>query len=207
MLCPVSLASLLEEQKNTLLEKTMDKSSLRQLLLTARRAIPSSARQQASKHILHKVITHPQWLIAKHIGCYVSLNDEVFTHELFAYALATGKQIAAPVIHPVEHKLYFCPIHDFSILKPGLLGILEPELENPVAPETLNLLIVPGVGFDLQRNRLGFGKGFYDRFLATTPAFRLALAFDAQIIPELPTFSQDIPMHAVLTEKRILQET
>lgn len=182
----------------------MDKSALRQQLLTARRALPGPARQLANKNILHRIISHPRWLIAKHIGCYVSLKDEVYTHELIAYALAIGKQVSAPVIHPVEHELYFCPIPDFSVLKPGLLGILEPELEDPTPPQALDLLLVPGVGFDLQKNRLGWGKGFYDRFLTTTSAFRLALAFEAQIVPELPAFFQDIPMHAVVTEKRII---
>jgi len=182
----------------------MNKASVRNKLLTARRSLSAEERKNATYTILSQVISHPCWLAAQQIGCYLSLTDEVFTHDLVAYALAIGKQVSAPVIHPLEHELYFCPVNKISSLKPGPLGILEPQLQNPLSPDQLDLVIVPGVGFDIKGNRLGFGKGFYDRFLSRSPAFRLALAFDVQVVKELPVTAQDIPMHLIITEKRLI---
>ena len=98
-------------------------------------------------------------------------------------------------------------INSFDDLSPGALGVLEPSPEKRIriTPESINLVIIPGVAFDLQGGRIGYGKGYYDRFLEQTKAFRLALAFDFQIIDKVPTEKHDVPMNGILSESGIFE--
>ena len=87
------------------------------------------------------------------------------------------------------------------------LGVLEPSPEVRIAmtPESFDLVIIPGVAFDRHGGRLGYGKGYYDRFLEQTCAFRLAIAFDFQVIEKVPTEKHDVPMNGILTEAGIIE--
>ena len=107
-----------------------------------------------------------------------------------------------PCVLPNTSELFHSQLNSFEDLRPGALGVLEPSPEQRIAltPESFDLVIVPGVAFDRFGGRLGYGKGYYDRFLDQTSAFRLALAFDFQLLETVPTEMHDVPMDGILTE-------
>ena len=92
----------------------------------------------------------------------------------------------------------------FYVLAPGAYGILEPETVVPVAPERLDLVLVPGVAFDKNGGRIGFGKGYYDRFLQKTSAKTVALCYGFQIVPDCFSESEDYPMDYIVTEDEVI---
>jgi 5-formyltetrahydrofolate cyclo-ligase len=182
----------------------VSKTAIREKLLRARRALQPEARRSFSRRIVQQVLVLPEWSFSQCIGIYLSLPDEVSTTGLVHAAISAGKTLAAPVINLKTRSLVFRSFNNPDDLRPGPRGILQPVNGSVIVPEKIALLIIPGVGFDLNCHRLGYGKGFYDRFLPECPGFRLGLAFEVQLIDSLPTTPLDQPLHRVLTEKRCL---
>lgn len=178
------------------------KAAIREKLLQARRALKPETRRSLSRRITQQALSLPEWSSSRCVGIYLSLPDEVSTAGLVYAALSAGKTLAAPVMKLRSQTLDFRRINDPCDLFSGPLGIPQPINGSLIAPEKIDLLIIPGVGFDLYCNRLGYGEGFYDRFLPSCPGFRLGLAFEVQLIDSLPAAPQDQPMQRVLTEKR-----
>lgn len=142
--------------------------------------------------------------------CYVSFGSEVNTFPLIQAALEQSKRLAVPLCQPEGQSLLAAEISDFpGDLRPGTWGILEPRPEalRPVAPELLDLVLVPGVAFDRSGNRLGYGAGYYDRFLATLrPGARtIALAFAEQIVTDVYPQAHDRPVDMVITDQEIIE--
>ncbi len=144
--------------------------------------------------------------------CFVSFGSEVFTHDLIKNWIELGKKVSVPCIEKLSdgkklmHAVRLC---NFSELRQkGSFGILEPELDlnNIVPPEKLDLVIVPGSAFDISKNRMGYGGGFYDSFLTgtLTECKKIAVCFDFQILDEIPHADWDIPVDMIVTEKRII---
>ncbi len=133
---------------------------------------------------------------SKHIMLFASLPDEIPTH--------------ATIERWSKHKNIYLPRvngDDLDIIKyePGMLhkgsyDIMEPEGNDTVKPQVLDLIIVPGVAFDRSGNRLGRGKGFYDRFLAQTHAVTIAVCFDCQLVDHIPTERHDLPAQFIVTK-------
>lgn len=182
----------------------MNKTDLRRKFLLARRALSPFHRRAYSARIQRRVLSHPAWNRARTLGAYLSLPDEVVTHRLVKQALSLGKQLAAPVVNQAKNIMHFQRIDHQTPLQPGALGILEPRDSRTVSAEDLDLLLIPGVGFDESGFRLGFGKGYFDRFLQGCRAFRMGLAYEAQLTPALPASPWDVPMDCIITEKRII---
>jgi 5-formyltetrahydrofolate cyclo-ligase len=180
------------------------KDSLRTELLKARRALSTDTRQQQSDVIQQRVLSLPAWLGAKTIGIYLSLPDEVSTYFLFQAAQTSGKTLAVPRLDRLRHRLEFHHYLGKSDLSPGPLGILQPTTLNLIDPKNLDAIILPGVGFDLLCNRLGFGGGYFDRFLADYAGHTLGLAFEVQIVVVIPTEVFDRRVDQVVTESRFL---
>jgi 5-formyltetrahydrofolate cyclo-ligase len=180
----------------------MDKASLRRRLLSARRALTSEDRARRGDRIRAAVLGLRIWEEARTLGGYLSLPDEVPTRELLNLAREQGKRIAAPVILEAEGRMEFRGFRDWSELRPGPLGILQPVSGTPVSPSELDLVLVPGVGFDLRGNRLGYGKGYFDGFLAGYAGWSLGLAFEMQIVERVPVGAHDRAVRQVLTELR-----
>jgi 5-formyltetrahydrofolate cyclo-ligase len=154
--------------------------------------------------IQDRVLQLPEWKKASRIGIYLAMPDEVPTSDLIRAAWTNGKSVAAPVIAPDCNAMTFCLFQDFSQLQCGPMNILQPVSGQVIVSRDFDLMIIPGVAFDTKGIRLGFGKGWYDRYLGDCPAFRLGLAFDLQIMDCLPVSGHDIPMQSVLTETRLL---
>ncbi|MCX7658787.1 MAG: 5-formyltetrahydrofolate cyclo-ligase, partial [Oscillospiraceae bacterium] len=127
--------------------------------------------------------------------------------------LARGKRIAVPLVESAagyQKMISPCEIKDVEAeLAKGCYGILEPvkELARRVPPENLDMVIVPGVAFDLKKNRIGYGGGYYDRFLKKMRfnCLKVGIAFEFQIVPEIPASENDVPVDIIVTEKRIIK--
>lgn len=174
----------------------MDKAELRRYISARKRALSPAQIERASALLAQKLFRHPLYSSASAIYVYLSYNQEVRTAPIIRRARADGKRVAAPKIS--EQKMQFYWLKEDTALKPGYAGIPEPQdAEEADAPEALILL--PGLAFDLQGNRLGYGGGFYDRFLAAQPHPSIALCYDFQLLEHLDVQAHDIPVDAVLS--------
>lgn len=181
----------------------MLKSALRQELKRKRHALGHRLNQEKSKSIIEKLIQVPAYQNAKSVLFYVSLSEEVDTHFAISQALAQGKKVFVPRMNGDEMTLH--RIHDFKELQFGAFGVLEASLEAEEAqPSELDLIIVPGLGFDTRGHRIGYGKGHYDRLLKQTHGYTVGLAFDEQVIEKVPEEEHDVPLNCLITEAQIL---
>jgi len=139
---------------------------------------------------------------AQLIFTYVSYKDEVDTIALINYAINHKKRIAVPKIISLEEGMVAIEIKSIEELKENSLGILEPvDFKNQINPSEIDFSIVPGLAFDRKGGRLGYGGGFYDRFLSNLSANAniVALAYDFQIVDTVPCEQHDIKIREVIT--------
>ncbi|MBI3329498.1 MAG: 5-formyltetrahydrofolate cyclo-ligase [Nitrospinae bacterium] len=185
------------------------KRQIRRSMLTARRGLSEEERNARSLWVWERLRALPCYQRAQVMLCYMSFDKEVLTEGLIRQAIVTGKRVVLPVVQAHHHTLALYEIsHVEHDVAPGYGGILEPRPEHrrPVAAGELDLVMVPGVAFDVQGTRLGFGKGFYDRLLQEIPCDvpKLGVAFDFQVVPQLPRQPHDITMDGIVTESRVL---
>lgn len=187
----------------------MDTDKISQKKQTVRKEILDKLREQSPKDrriksssIEKKLFALPEFRNARTIMFFVSCDFEVDTHRMIEHALAEGKRVAVPVTLSRERRLIASLIKSLKELQKGCLGILEPKEDSlcPVDARDIDLVITPGVAFDKKGNRLGRGRGYYDRFLSripkTTPS--IGLAYDFQVLPKLPILSHDAPVTHVI---------
>ena len=183
--------------KELIKEVTMDKKSLRKNYKDLRKAIPN--KEEKSKKIFEKIINDPLYQEAQVIALYNSFNDEVDTQELIAYSRSIGKTILLP--RTFEYDIIFFAITDDTRYAKSKYGIIEPQGGLAYSVDRVDLVIVPGLAFDKKGNRLGYGKGYYDRFLEAAQVPKIGICFAEQIIEELPTSEQDVKMDIIETDK------
>ena len=183
----------------------LNKTEIRRTVLQQRRVMSAANKKQAELQMLKFLQTWDVFMDAGTIHIFLSKTDEPDTRPIIELAWNSGKQIGVPCVLPDTPELFHSQLNSFNKLRSGALGVLEPSLEQRIAlsPEIFDLVLVPGLAFDSQGGRLGYGRGYYDRFLDQTHAFRLALAFDFQLFETVPTESHDIPMDGILSEKGI----
>ncbi len=157
-----------------------------------------------SEHVIARLAGQEAYRRAVCLASYVSVKNEVRTHSLIESALGSGKRVAVPVALP-NRVLVHREIRGLAELEPSTLGLMEPsgETGSVVSPGALEVVVVPGLAFDRTGNRIGFGAGYYDRFLSLTPAIKIGLAFDFQLVDRLPACPRDISMDLVITESEI----
>ncbi len=166
-----------------------------------------------SDAIFQRLIDLPQYAQARSALCYVSFGAEVATHNFLGRIQADGKRVVVPWC-AAQHLELFC-VSSFDDLAPGPLGILEPKAElrdesgRQAKVEDLDLLVVPGLAFDRQGNRLGYGKGYFDRLLpgARPDALVAAVAFEYQMLDAVPREPYDVRVDLVITESAIYRRT
>jgi 5-formyltetrahydrofolate cyclo-ligase len=183
-----------------------EKFQLRNQMRIFRRQLNPARRKAMSERVISRLESLPVFRRARSIHTYVSFGDEVDTHALIHRLLREGRQVAAPRIEGASGELHHFFIRDFSQLQPGRFGILEPA-PNPrtiAMPETFDMVLVPGLAFDREGNRLGLGKGYYDRFLAKVHAPKIALAFAFQMMKKISTEPHDQRVDMVITEKEVI---
>ena len=175
----------------------MDKKVLRAEIRAKKRAMTAQEIEEKSAALAKAFYETAEYKNAKTIYGYLPYNQEVRTTQMLAHALADGKQVAVPKVYGDEMK--FILLSDLSQVAKGYAGIPEPIADGPVAADPTALVLMPGLAFDPEGHRLGYGGGFYDKFLAAEPDHpTLALCYDFQMLPHLDTESYDIPVDRVL---------
>lgn len=173
----------------------MDKKELRLHIKTLKKQHSKDELKRQSELILEKLENHKSFIEAKMVMLYSSLPDEVQTHDFLAKWRNEKKIILPTVVGDDIIPVELTKDTDFAI---GDFNILEPQ--NEAYTGTYDLIVVPGVAFDKNGNRLGRGKGYYDRFLCKhLEVKRIGICFDFQFVDEVPTEDNDIKMHEVLT--------
>lgn len=188
----------------------MDRNTLRKQRLMARDQLEPSVRREKSRRICQLLTGHPLINSAGHLFIYVHFRSEVETAELIRHLIAAGKTISVPVTRLDESRLLAVQVKDIDRqLVKGCYGILEPGPEliarATVSPETIDAALIPGSVFDLNGGRLGYGGGYYDRFLSrdAAGASRIGLAFETQLVERVPMQPHDQYMDELVTEKQI----
>ncbi len=182
------------------------KATLREALLAARRALRPEDRLARSRDIARRVADLPSFARARTVGLYEPMGAEVDTAELARVAVSAGKRVAYPRMTPGERCLAYAECRRDALVG-GALRTREPPAGAPQVPlEDLDFVVVPGVAFDARGRRLGRGRGHYDATLAALPpgAARVGIAFELQIVADIPEEPHDAPLDAVVTEARIL---
>ena len=177
------------------------KKDIRSRILQQRASLTSEEWEEKTYAIYQKVVTHPFFLCADTIYCYVDYCHEVGTLKIMEKAWEEKKRVAVPKIENDSMRFYF--IERIEDLSSGYRGILEPKSTHP-ANEKEALVIMPGAVFDRERNRIGYGKGFYDKFLNTHPDCKtIALAFECQFVDKVPKTQHDVSPTFLITEENI----
>lgn len=183
------------------------KSALRQTLREKLKRQSRPGRIKKSLLIGKKLLSVTEFKKAATVCFYVSKPLEVDTRGIIRRSLKLGKRVLVPRMDAQKKRLGLCEIKGLGDLKLGAFGVLEPipTRTRKAKITEVDCIIVPGVGFDRKRNRLGHGLGFYDRFLARLPkrAKKIGLAFSFQIVRKIPRQAHDIAMDKVLTEKAL----
>ncbi|RFU65706.1 5-formyltetrahydrofolate cyclo-ligase [Peribacillus glennii] len=158
-----------------------------------------------SRKIAKNLFKLGEWEKAKVVGVTVSNVPEVDTREIIKKAWEQGKEVAVPKCFPKEKSIQFRKITSLEQLETVFFGLQEPILnETTEAPrEEIDLLIVPGLGYTRTGYRIGFGGGYYDRFLPYYNGPTLSLAFNEQVLPALPIEKHDIPVGKLITPERV----
>lgn len=184
----------------------MTKNEIRKSTIAERGALPKEVVAEKSNLITAKLVELPEYEQAQTLMVYIDFRNEVQTRNIIQHALSHGKRVTIPVTDVKQKRLTPSLLKHFpGDLTPGTWGILEPKPQSfrPVAPEEIDLVLVPGVAFDVQGNRLGYGGGFYDRFLPRTKpdTIYIALAFELQVKNNVCPGDYDVPMHMLVTEE------
>ena len=173
------------------------KGNIRKEVFARRRAATQEEIQEKSRMIYEKITALPEFLDADCFFAYMDFKKEVMTRDLIEKALEMGKTVAVPRVEGDDMVYY--EIKDFSTLKSGYFGIMEPD-GGKVCTREEGFLLVPGVAFDPARHRVGYGKGFYDRYLSRhTQHATVAMALDFQIVETVPSDVYDICPQMLIT--------
>lgn len=189
--------------RNLPAQQSQEKQKLRQKILQAREALPLHEVEEKSKRIMDTLNELPAYTQANVICLYVSARNEVMTHPLIQQLLSEAKKkVVVPFVSDNQIKL--AELERWEDLMPGAYGILEPARRKMAANDQIQLVIVPGVVFDVTGHRIGYGKGYYDRFLSSAHVPKIGLAYELQIVENAPAHSEDVPVDCIVTEERVI---
>lgn len=175
----------------------MDKQALRRHIREQKRAMTEKQIESASQRLGELFAESRLYQNAKTIYGYLPYNQEVRTVPMLQRAIREGKRVAVPKVYGEEMKFIY--LDDLTRVSKGYAGIPEPVADGPVADDPTALVLMPGLAFDPEGHRIGYGGGFYDKFLASEPSHpTLALCYDFQMLEHLDTEEFDIPVDCVL---------
>jgi 5-formyltetrahydrofolate cyclo-ligase len=177
----------------------LTKQELRTTIINILKKQKEEDRCRKSGHIRKKLFRTSVFRKAKIVMFYIAFGGEVETKEMIKAAQRLGKKVAVPVCM-ANGLMKPCLLPENAHLHRGLYGVYEPEEHMFIENRDLDLVLVPGIAFDKTGNRLGRGKGYYDRFLQRLPrhAPSLGLAFDFQILPAIPATQDDVQVNSVI---------
>lgn len=175
----------------------MDKKELRAKIRQRKRAMTEAEIQAKSQRLMEQFCVSDAYKRADTIYGYLPYNQEVRTTAMLQQALLDGKKVAVPKVYGDEMKFIY--LEDLTQVAPGYSNIPEPVCDGPIARDPNALVLMPGLAFDAAGHRIGYGGGFYDRFLQQEPNHpTLALCYDFQMLSHLETEEHDIPVDCVL---------
>lgn len=175
----------------------MNKQELRRTIRERKRAMTEEEIVERSNALAEKFYNSPAYQAASTIYGYLPYNQEVRTVPMLQRALNEGKRVAVPKVYGEEMRFIY--LEDLTQVSKGYAGIPEPIADAPVAEDQRALVLMPGLAFDPQGHRIGYGGGFYDKFLAKEPHHpTLALCYEFQMQVHLDTEEFDIPVDTVL---------
>lgn len=185
------------------------KMALRKRMKAVRATIPPEAIAERSERIVQRVIALESYITAKNIALFVAMPHEVNLNALALHAHAAGKHVAVPVVMPEDPTLVFRSwMHGEKIypLEKSAWGIEEPTEQSPVMPyDQIDVLMVAALGVGENGHRLGYGKGHYDRIIPRcTRAKSIVVAFDFQMLAEIPVFESDRACDIVVTDRHTI---
>jgi 5-formyltetrahydrofolate cyclo-ligase len=176
------------------------KDALRKEMLSKRDSLSREEVEILSESIMKNLFDRPRLLEARTVGFYLSKGNEADTRKMIERSLEMKKEVLVPA---TNEKIEFFRFSSFADLIPGKYGILETKHRiNPSKPP--DLVIVPGVAFGLCMHRLGYGKGYYDLFLASSFAYRIGICYDFQVVEKLPNHENDQRMDEIITDRRVI---
>jgi 5-formyltetrahydrofolate cyclo-ligase len=184
------------------------KQEIRKEVLSRRKELPEEVRRAASHAIVEKIIRSSRFISAQTVFSFVPFGDEVDISTLIEECWKKGKAVYVPKVNKPEKRMELYRIFRWEDLEIGHYGIREPREGCPgLSGEKIDLILMPGVAFDRNKRRIGYGAGYYDRFLnglADRP-YLLAPIFQIQLIHEVPTDPWDMPVDAIVTEKEWIE--
>ena len=187
----------------------MDKGELRKEIKLKRENLDKNIKLMADEKIRKSLFESEIYKNSKVVFIYVNMDSEINTIDIIKELLTSDKVVAVPKVIPVslkERQMKALKINSMLQLnESGAFGILEPSVECEDISEDVDLIIIPGLAFDINGNRLGYGGGFYDRFLRKYPnSKRVALCYDFQIFDEIPHEFFDEKVDLIISEEKII---
>jgi len=189
-------------------DRALPKAEARRRALAARDDLPEAARERLAGAVRARALELPELTAAGTVMLFASFRSELDTAPITEWVLRAGKTLCLPRILGPRRMAAFRVTDRAADLAPGTWGIPEPREGLPeVPPQTIDLVFVPGSAFDEEGGRCGWGGGFYDTYLPLTrPGTpRVALAFEAQLVPKIAGEAHDLPVTAIVTERRVIR--
>ena len=186
--------------------KNDEKNLIRKQMKQLRADMTRTERFEKSMQIFEQLITVPEFKRADRIYTYVSMDNEIDTIMLIDYSLSLEKRVFVPRVSGRDMEFY--EISDISELSPGYMGIYEPDI-NGREPDysRTGFMCMPGLAFDKSHNRIGYGGGFYDRYLSVeNKLYKAALAYEAQLLKSIPAQDGDVRPDMIVTEENIYRK-
>ena len=175
----------------------IQKAALRKHLLEKRDAISAELRDISSGQVHENLKKNLSFINAQNIACYFPIGSEVNTHEIMINILEQGKNLLLP--RTVDENIEFYIVSDLKKLEKGSFEIMEPK-DSCERAKKIDCVLIPTVGVSKLGIRLGYGHGYYDRFLSSTDAVKISLTYSKQIVKSIPSDSHDIKMDWIVTE-------
>ena len=186
--------------------KNDEKNLIRKQMKQLRADMTRTERFEKSMQIFEQLITVPEFKRADRIYTYVSMDNEIDTIMLIDYSLSLEKRVFVPRVSGRDMEFY--EISDISELSPGYMGIYEPDI-NGREPDysRTGFMCMPGLAFDKSHNRIGYGGGFYDRYLSVeNKLYKAALVYEAQLLESIPAQDGDVRPDMIVTEENIYRK-
>lgn len=181
------------------------KDSIRKQVLAVRNNLSDNEVQSLSDNIFGNLIRNSFFESSSHVMVYLDFKREVRTDTVINHCLSKGKKVYIPICIPETHEISISRLTGLEELQSGHFGIREPKLSHIRLSDSslIDLVLVPGVAFDANGNRIGFGAGYYDRFMKRLKAgaVKAALAYSFQVVDRVPSDEYDIPVDYIVTEK------
>lgn len=184
------------------------KKDLRQTMLKKLSELSQSEKAELTKRIHANLFNSEIWKQAQVIGITLSTDIEWDTYAIIDQAWRENKDVYVPITDEVAHTMRYCLIHSFNDLQLGAYNLYEPchqDVKYQCDKQAIDLMIVPGVVFDQRGYRIGFGKGYFDRFLSDYQHHTVSILAESQLIEEIPINAYDISVDYLVTEARFFQ--